>query len=213
MADIEDAGGNDSGGNGGDRQSKVGRVIADRGLGDIGAELERYWTAEGEMGMSLRELADHFNRRVLEEAMETAGMQMLDGEAENLYELLTDDEASARNRIQAERRLEREGIDVDALRGDFVSHQAVHTYLTKYRDASAPARTDEESLDSVRETIQRLRNRVIAVVSNSLSSLRKTERLTLGEFNVFVNIHVMCDECGTQLRVSELFENGGCDCE
>lgn len=211
MANKHDA--NAGGGQASHRQSKIGRVIADRGLGDIGTVLERRWTAEDHEGMSLRELADFFNQRVLRSAMEDAGMQVLDGEAENLYELLTGDDVSVGSRVQAERRLEREGLDVDALTLDFVSHQAVHTYLRKYRGASAPASNTTEGTDSERTTIQRLRNRLVAVVTNSLTSLRAKGRLTLGEFDVFVNIQVRCDDCGTQLTVSELFETGGCECE
>lgn len=194
------------------RQSKIGRVIAERGLGDIGAELERYWTADGQDGMSLRELADFFNQQVLRAAMEDAGMQVLDGEAENLYELLVADEVSVGSRVQAERRLEREGIDIESLTSDFVSHQAVHTYLRKYRGASAPQSNAERKTDTEQDTIQRLRNRLVAVVTNSLSTLRSKGRLTLGEFNVFVSIQIRCDDCGTQLTVSELFEKGGCEC-
>jgi hypothetical protein len=195
------------------RQSKVGRVIADRGLGDIGATLEHHWTTEGHEGMSLRELADFFNQRVLRAAMEDAGMQVLEGEAENVYQLLTDDEVSVGSRVQAERRLEREGLDIDSLTSDFVSHQAVHTYLRKYRDASPPTSDTTGDTESERATIQRLRNRLVAVVTNSLNSLRSKGRLTLGEFDVFVNVQIRCDDCGTQLTVSELFEQGGCACE
>ncbi|WP_255197651.1 rod-determining factor RdfA [Halorarius litoreus] len=195
------------------RQSKVGRVIIDRDLGDIGAALEHHWTAEDQESMSLRTLADFFNQRVLRGAMEDAGMQVLDGEAENLYELLTGDDVSGGSRVQAKRRLEREGLDVGALMSDFVSHQAVHTYLTKYRGASAPASNGTTGTDSERITIQRLRNRLAAVVTNSLTSLRSKGQLTLGEFDVFVNIQIRCDDCGTQLTVSELFETGGCECD
>lgn len=193
------------------RQSKIGRVISERDLRDIGSELERYWTTDGREGMSLRELADFFNRRVLRAAMEDAGMQVLDGEADNLYALLTGEDVSSGSRVQAERRLEREEIDVQSLRSDFVSHQAVHTYLTKYRGASAPE--PQTTIETEQTTIQRLRNRLVAVVTNSLSSLRAKNRLRLGEFDVFVDIQIRCEDCGTQLTVSELFENGGCGCE
>ena len=194
------------------QQSKVGRVIVDRELDDVGSDLERYWTAEDNTGMSLRELADFFNQQVLRGAMENAGLQVLDGEAENLYELLTGDEVSAGSRVQAERRLEREGIDAESLMSDFVSHQAIHTYLTKYRDASAPKSNATGSLDTERDTIHRLRNRVVAVTTSSLNSLREKERLTLGDFDVFVNIQIRCNDCGTQLTVSKLFKRGGCEC-
>ena len=72
--------------------------------------------------MSLRELADLFSQRVVRVAMEHAGIQVFEGEAENVYQLLSDDEVSVGCCVQAERRLEREGLDVDSLTSDFVSH-------------------------------------------------------------------------------------------
>ncbi|MCY4731606.1 hypothetical protein KY092_13690 [Natronomonas gomsonensis] len=194
------------------QQSKVKRVIVDRGLGDIGSELEHHWTADDNAGMSLRELEDFFNQRVLHEAMENAGMQVLDGEAENLYKLLTSDEVSAGSRVRAERRLEREEIDTESLTSDFVSHQAIHTYLTKYRDASAPESNVSENPETEQDTIHRLQNRMVAVTANSLRSLREKERITLGDFDVIVNIQIRCSDCGTQLTVSEIFNRGGCEC-
>lgn len=195
------------------RQSKVGRVITERELDGIGSELERYWTTDGQESMSLRELADLFNRRVLRAAMESAGRRVLDGEAENLYELLTSDERSAGSRVQAERRLEREGVDIQSLTSDFVSHQAIYTYLTKYRGASAPKSNASGDIETQQDTIQRLRSRLIAVVTNSLTTLRSKDRIALGEFDIFLSIQIRCNDCGTQLNVSELLENEGCECE
>jgi murein tripeptide amidase MpaA len=194
------------------RQSKVRRVITDRELEDLGAELERRWTAEGPSGMSLRELADLFNQRALRATMEREGMQVLEGEAENIYELLTSDDVSVGSRVQVERRLEREGIDVQSLTSDFVSHQAVYTYLKKHRGASAPTSEAATDMKTQQVTIQRLRNRLIAVVTNTIESLRANGQLTLGAFDVFVSVQVRCDDCGKQLMVADLFEQGGCEC-
>jgi hypothetical protein len=195
------------------QRSKVGRVIAEWELNGMGSELERYWTTDGQESMSLRELADLFNRRVLRAAMESAGKRVLDGEAENMYELLTSNETSAGSRVQAERRLEREGVDIQSLTSDFVSHQAIHTYLTKYRGASAPKSGASGDIEAHQDTIQRLRSRLIAVVTNSLSTLRSKGKITLGEFDIFLSIQIRCNDCGTQLNVSELFDNEGCECK
>jgi len=88
------------------RQLKIERLIDEYDLVDLGAELERCWTAEGDERSSLRDLTDHFNRRVPESAMEAAEMQALPGKVANLYELLTGDEASDANRTRVVRRLE-----------------------------------------------------------------------------------------------------------
>jgi hypothetical protein len=109
------------------RRGKVERVIEAYGLGD---ELECARTAaDPNQRKSLRDLATRFNERVLEAALQTAGDTVLEGEVEHTYHLLTDDEISSSDRRRAERRLERQRIDIDTLRSDFVSYQAIRTYL------------------------------------------------------------------------------------
>lgn len=197
------------------RNSKVARVIDKYELDGLGDELESSWTDEGDEQRSLRELADYFNERVLRVAMESAGMSPLDGEAENTYRLLSGDEVSGGARRSAEASLEREGVDPDELRRDFVSHQAIYTYLTKYRGVSRPSesRTDETQTEKDAQTIRRLRNRVVAVTEKTVENLRDTGRLTLGDFDVLVTISVYCNDCGTRREVSDLFARGGCKCE
>ena len=196
-----------------DRRSKVGRVIAERELDGLGHQLEAYWTGEGAEEYSLRELADHFNQCVLEAALRAAGEDPLDGEAENLYELLTGDEVTSGTQIQAEHRLGRAGVDVDQLRDDFVSHQAVHTYLTKYRNVDSPSNDADARVESSRETVQQLRNRLQAVTETTISTLLRAGELSLGDFHVYVDVRVTCTDCQTQYPVTELFDAGSCECE
>jgi len=195
------------------RRSKVGRVLAERELDGLGTELEAYWTGEGSERYSLRDLADHFNRRVLRAALRAADQDPLDGEAENLYELLTGDEVTSGTRIQAEHRLERAGVDVDRLERDFVSHQAVHTYLTKYRDAEAPSSGDGTTVESARTTVQQLRNRLQAVTETTIGALLNANLLSLGDHHVYVDVRVTCNDCQNQYPVTDLFDAGGCECE
>lgn len=195
------------------RRSKVGRVIADRELDGLGEELERYWTGEGDQRRSLRELADYFNKRVLRSAMTDADMEILDGEVENFYELLTDDGITGGMRVQTERRLERRGIDPDRLTQDFVSHQAVYTYLTKYRDVERQSDEPESKIENARQTVEQLRNRIQAVTRTSVKSLRNAGTLSIGDFNVFVDVRIMCTGCHTQYTINELLDEGGCQCD
>ncbi|MFC6823402.1 rod-determining factor RdfA [Halopelagius fulvigenes] len=194
------------------RGSKVGRLIGEYGLEGEGERLETYWTTDGEDRRSLRELADYFNRRLLRATMEAAGMNPLDGEVENTYRLLTDDDVSRGMQTQARQTLEREGVDVESLRSDFVSHQAIHTYLTKYREASREEQADVDRVEKGLETIQRLRSRTSAVSENIVENLAGTERIDLGDFEVLVDVRVFCRDCGTQYDVQELLNRGGCEC-
>jgi len=194
--------------------TKVRRVVDSYGLSGFGDELAARWVGDGYDRESLRSLADRFNRQLLAASMEAAGLTPLDGEVDNTYRLLTDDEVSAGMRTQVERRLERDGLDIDRLRTDFVSHQAIHTYLTDDRDIKPPSEresaADRRARD--RETIQRLESRLEVVTENTVGRLASTDQLDIGDFSVLVDLQVVCADCGTTYEVGELFEQGGCTC-
>lgn len=193
------------------RRYKVQRLIEEYDLDGVGEELERRWTAEGTERSSLRELAEDVNERVLEARLDHAGMTALDGEAENLYRLLMADAVSDGVRTEAERRLEREGIDVDRLRADFVTYQAVRTYLRRCRGAEyEPSRTNQ--VEGVAEDVERMVGKTDAVVEDKLRGLRDTDRITLGPFRTSTRVQVTCTDCGTRLDVGELLDSGGCGC-
>ncbi|QLH79746.1 hypothetical protein HZS55_21700 [Halosimplex rubrum] len=192
--------------------NKVERVVREYELGDLGRELERRWTGEGRERQSLRDLADFFNRRVLESAMDEAGVVTLQGELENIYDLLTGDDVTEGARTQARNRLEREGIDVDDLQNDFVSHYAVHTYLRDYRNAEYEGGDDGDQREKSVETIQRLTSRLNAVTRRNVENLRSTERLDVGPVDVIADVQVVCQECGRQDDPIDLIERGGCRC-
>ncbi|WP_435197417.1 rod-determining factor RdfA [Natronomonas sp. EA1] len=207
MTDTESSGGGGSG-----RQLKLARLIDEYDLAGLGEELERKWTASGDERLSLRDLATLVNRRLLRSAMTEAGMQPLAGEVENVYRLLTDDEVSTADRTRTVRRLEREGVDIESLRSDFVTYQAVRSFLK--RDRGAEYASDERDRTTVEaENIQQLRGRVLSVTEGKLSRLRNTDELTLGEFRLFAELSVLCEDCGQRYEAVELLERGGCDCE
>lgn len=194
--------------------SKVARLLVDYDLGDsFGARLEALWTSETEERMSLRDLADHFNRRLLENAMTATDMSTVDGEVGNLYRLLTADDVSSGMRLEARTRLERNGVDIDQLERDFVTYQAIRSYLKEYRGAEYEKTSDADRIENVTNTIQRLRARLRSVTEGSLEQLRDTERLSLGDFRLFIDIDVLCEDCGAQYSVLDLLERGGCDCD
>ncbi len=194
------------------RRYKVGRVLAEYDLLDLHGALPDLWLGEDGEEMSLRELADHINVAVLQQAMEAAGAEPLEGEAENAYRLLTDDDVSVGVSTQQRNRLDREGVDVETLEDDFVTHQAVHTYLTNVLGVSKERGDDTDPVEKHEQRVQRLRSRTEAVTENSLSELTGADDLTLGEHNVVVDLQVYCRDCGSQFDVADLFRRGGCDC-
>ncbi|ELZ98088.1 hypothetical protein C440_02533 [Haloferax mucosum ATCC BAA-1512] len=186
--------------------SKVGRLIESYELAGLGEELEARWTAD-ENADSLRTLADVFNHELLKVAAVDAGLDPLDGEIESLYDALTEDDATGAERTRARGRLERAGIDVEDLQQDFVSHQAVHTYLTTYRGA-----TKERKRSDPTERVQRLRGRLAAVTESALDSASNHDEFDVGSPEVLVDVQVFCADCGSQYTFDELVERGGCDC-
>ncbi|WP_254864732.1 rod-determining factor RdfA [Halovivax gelatinilyticus] len=204
----------DSGESAGDpTDSKVGRLIETYGLSGLGEELAARWTAPADERSSLRELADVFNRRLLSAALEDAGVETIDGDVESVYRVLTDD-VSAGVRTETKRRLRREGVDVDELESAFVSHQAIHTYLRTYRDVAyePDERSPERQREIERDRIRRLRRRTEVVTEDAISRLAGSDRLSVGDSSVLVDVRVFCDDCGTDYTVDELLDLGGCAC-
>lgn len=195
-------------------RSKVGRLIGEYDLGEhVGAELEDKWLGEGTDRVSLRDLAEEFNRRLLGAAMDEAGMSVIDGERENLYRLLSDEDVAPDARIDARRRLERNGIDVDRLQTDFVTYQAIRSYLKDYRGVEYRKPDDTARVERTTESLERLQSRLQTVSENNLAQLRDSDRITLGEFRIFVTADVYCEDCDSQYSVIELLQRGGCDCD
>jgi hypothetical protein len=195
------------------RKPKVARLIDEYDLDGMGRELERRWVGERGERESLRDLAVVFNRRYLQQVLERAGRSPLEGEVANLYRLLTDEDVSSGERTRARRELENEGVDVDEVTRNFVSHQAIHTYLRKYREVSGPSEDDEEKVRKDADTIRKMRNRLEAVTRRTLQNLVNTGRISLGSFTVFVEVRVTCSDCNTTYSVDELLSNGACECE
>lgn len=194
------------------RQLKLVRLIDEYDLDGKGAELERRWTAEDdEERTSLRDLADEFNRELLSIAMDDAGMQPLDGEVENIYRLLTDDDVSEADRTRTRRRLEREGVDVDRFDDDFVTYQAIRTFLISDRDAEFTP-SERNPIESEIESINQLRGRINTVTESKLEQLRNRDQISLGEFRLLVDITVICEDCGEQLAATDLIRDGACGC-
>ena len=107
---------------------KVGAVAEAFELEGLNATLRERWIADEDRS-GVRELADHVNVRLLESALRTDPEGALEGEAENYYRLLTDDDVSRGMRTEARNRLRDRGIDVGGIEERFVSHQTIRDTL------------------------------------------------------------------------------------
>ncbi|WP_049926822.1 rod-determining factor RdfA [Halopiger goleimassiliensis] len=192
---------------------KVGRVAGEYDLTGLDEELVTYWTDQSEDRYSTRDLAAHVNQRILESALVEAGLQYRDGEVENTYRLLTDDDVSSGTRVQTRKELERDGVPVEDIESDFVSHQTVYNHLTACLEASLESPSDEERIERSRDKLGALRNRTSAVTADTIEQLDRNDVLEIGEFDVLVDVTVTCKDCRQQYTVRDLLEQGGCDCE
>ncbi|MFC6888817.1 rod-determining factor RdfA [Halorubrum trueperi] len=195
----------------GARRSKVARLVDEHDLAGVGDELEARWTATGDDHWSLRDLAAEFNRELVGERLQAAGLRPSDSEIETIVQWLTGAEVGAAERTQLRRRLEREGVDVDALDRDVVTYQAIRSYLRDYRGAEYE-RASGDRTETVADAIQKLRGRLSSVAETKLEQLRETSHLSLGEFHVMVDVGVYCTECDSRYGIVQLLDAGGCDC-
>lgn len=197
---------------GGSRGPKIQRISEKYALTDLDDKLIERYTRDSDP-LSLRDLAVFCNQRILEAAMIESGMRPLEGEVENLYELLTEEDVSAGMRSQARTRLESHDINVGEVIDDFISYQTIRRYLDNQLDVERQQPTDEERKQRRIERIYSLESRLSTVTEETLDQLQRDHGLTLGEADVLVDITVSCLDCGAYAPVRELLEDGGCDCQ
>jgi hypothetical protein len=191
---------------------KVGKVIQRHSMDGMADELENRWTGENGEARSLRDLATYFNRELLKSVLAKNDKRYRRRDVAHIFESLTEDDVSPGERTRVRKQLERDGIDVEALEQEFVTHQAIHTFLTQGRGVTKDTEPGGDRLGRAKQTINSLRNRVIAVTETTITQLSKAEILTIGSFDIFVDLTVHCADCGTSISVSELFESKGCEC-
>ena len=190
-------------------ESKVTRVIEKYNVADMGARLEKAWTVDGGGRTSLRDLADEFNRAVVEASLHENGVSPIGFEIDGIYESLSDGGKAETTRT--ERYLEREGVNPSELRSDFVTHQTIHTYLRNERGVRF-SKGDEDRSDRKIRTIEKLQGRIAAVTESAVSSLAAAGELDRNGYEILVDVRAVCPNCGSDYSMTELLSAGGCKC-
>ena len=190
---------------------KVGTASRHWELDSVHDELATEWR---EKGASVRELTDRFNRRLLRAGFRRADRTPIDGEIKNLYRVLTDDDVDAGSRTQARERLRRNGVPIETIEADFVSHQTVYRHLRNCLGVSyePEGRTAEDRTENWRERISALRARTATVADRGVGSLSDSGALDVGSFDALVDVNIICNDCGEFYEFEELLERGGCEC-
>ena len=186
---------------------KIGRDCAKYDLSGLDENLCRRRAD----GASLRDLQEFVNERVLERALADANADVV-GDPENIYRLLRDDEVSSGRQAELRSRLERAGIDIEAVENDFVSHQTVRDHLKECLDVDT---SRQSSIDIERATrnINWAESRSKAVIKQTLDQLRSANQLATDDLDVTQTVRVTCTGCGETYRVTDLLDRGGCECE
>jgi len=189
---------------------KVGTLSREYDLTDINKNLVARWTGKAGESESVRTLTDYFNQQLLRAELRTADVTLVEGRVENLYELLTDGDRLKAVRMQARSTLEDEGIDVDRLESRFLSHQTMYRHLRNCLDANKSKNTI--SIEKELDRIHAVQHRAEDIVNDSVGRLRDGGKLELDEYEVLINFRVICEHCGTLHDVTDILDNGGCNC-
>jgi hypothetical protein len=190
-------------------QRKVGILLHEYDLDNLRDNLGAMWLGEdGYEEMGIRKIAKQINIQIVKENLKEVD-DPLEGEAENVYDLLTQDESGIK--VSQENKLERMGIDPETLQRDFVSRSSVHRYLTDVLRLSKKS----ESTDPVersRRMTEKFQSRTETILSSHMSRLAESDEFRLGNPEVTVNYSVYCSECDSQYDVYESLDRGGCNC-
>ncbi|WP_222914349.1 rod-determining factor RdfA [Natrinema sp. SYSU A 869] len=187
---------------------KVDRVCEKWGLDDVDAKLrDRQQNSDA----SLRDLETYFNQRVLEAAMRDARAEIIEGEVENTYYLLTADDVSSGSKIEVNDRLRRSGVDPEAVTSDFVSYQTIRTHLQECLGVDTSYEPNVTTSDA-KNTVFKLLSRTEVITERTINRLRSAGHVAISDVDVTLSLRIACTKCGEEYTFSRLLERGRCNC-
>lgn len=187
---------------------KVGRLSHKYGIADMNDRLR----AKRREGRSVRKLAKDFNKELVTNTLISADVRQARWDHTLIYEALHTDERSEPEEIEIKRELERSGIDVDELSSDFVSHQTMYRHVGECLEVSPEdTRTPEDRRSKVKETVFALQQRTELVTESHLESLKSAGATDLEEFDVVLDLHVVCATCQNPMSLETAITDG-CSC-
>lgn len=160
----------------------------------------------------LRDLETFINRSVLRRAFQIAGQSVVEGEAENIYRLLTSDEVATTEQEEAKAQLKQSGVDVDEVLKDMVSYQTVRKHLNNCLGIDT-SNNYSPNLDADQEEMKKLAGRTGAVAEQTVEKLRRHDIAKIGSPTVTVDIRLRCDECNRSHDLIEFLRRPVCSCQ
>lgn len=198
----------------GESGSKIARVMEKYDLDGMAADLEAKWTREDpDERYSLRELETHFNTAIVRSVFNRLGAVPAEYSAEEVYEILSADDANVADETFLRTWLDERGVDPDELAADFLSYQSIYNYLREERSVESPATTEytpEERKQQGIERVDRLKRRAEKVCEKWISVLQRVDVLPEKELTVRIVFQVECPDCGTRSSITTYMYQGDC---
>jgi len=186
---------------------KIVRVANDYNISEIDAKL----IERREQGDSLRDLAAYLNKRILSESLNTGTREVV-GDADSIYKVLRGNDVNRSRQVELRSKLDGNGIDIEAVERDFVSHQTVRNHLHDCK-AIDTGRKSTVDIDGAEKTIEWAQARSEGVIEQTLERLRNAGNVADTPTEVTLSVRVGCSACGQTYRIEDFLEQGGCDCQ
>ena len=133
------------------------------------------------------------------------------GDAETIYEVLTDDDTDRARQAELRSKLARYNVDIDDVQQDFISHQTVRNHLNDCRKIDT-GRESTFDLEAGKKTIEWAQARSEGVIEQTIERLRNAGEVADTQTEVTQSVRVACSACGQSYRIEAFLEQGGCDC-
>lgn len=188
---------------------KVERIASEYELEDVDSWLTAEWQDE----VSVRQLATELNKDIIEVELSTANVSQVKWSRERVHKALRTDELSNAEEIEVQNELDRDGIDVERLSSDLVSHQTVYRHLTQCLGVSKSKRTDpEKRREQAKDTVFALQRRTESVTETTVETLQSAGVTHLGDVEVLTDIRVVCNDCDHVMGFETAIDEG-CHCD
>lgn len=192
---------------------KIARVAGDYSLTNLDDELI---DRRSDQDASLRELAAYVNDRLISAVITTADVDIAADPAQVRSVIRdspqTDTDLSVTERERIATILDRNEVDIDSLRKQFVSHETVRTHLNDHLEVDTSHEPSASSIEDTRAMIASIRNRDTSIIERALYALRRDDQIESGPVETALTVQVTCSACGRTNSVDEFLDNRGCSC-
>lgn len=192
-----------------DCDCKVGRVSAKYELHDVNSQLVEKWQS----GTSIRRLTKSLNKKIIESELTAANVSQLKWSQTPVYKALHTNQLSDAEEIEIRRELDRAGVEVNNLASDLMSHQTLYRHVTQcLGESKDDSPTPQERRSNAKNTVYGLQHRTEIVTRSNLETLESAGITNLGDFEVLVDLQVVCGDCGRSMSFDQAITEG-CNCD